>query len=101
MWSDILNKPKSGTPFRKDRAKLMNVPIGYADNVERLNTHLDLLPKDKCLGTTGIKRSRVHSRSVLGDIDNTVPRGIRRNGGSKSSGNGVSWSEVVRAGSVL
>ena len=34
MWSNVLNKPKNGTPFKKDRSKLMNVPLAYDDNVE-------------------------------------------------------------------
>ena len=33
MWSDILNKPKTGAAFRKDRAMLMNVPVEYDDHV--------------------------------------------------------------------
>ncbi len=27
MWSDVLNKPNHSTPFKKDHAKLMNVPL--------------------------------------------------------------------------
>ncbi len=93
MWSDVLNKPKNGTPFRKDRAKLMNVPVGYNDNVERMNTHPDLLPKDESLETAGIRRSKIPSRSVLGNITNG---GIIRNGKNSNNGrNTVTWSEVV------
>ncbi len=47
MWSDILNKPKHGTPFKKDHAMLMNVPIGYYDDLEFKNTHPALLPQEK------------------------------------------------------
>ena len=93
MWSDVLNKPKNGTPFRKDPAKLMNVPLGYGDNVEQLNTHPDLLPKDESLETAGIRRSRIPSRSVLGNITN---KGILRNNKSSNiGGNAVTWSEVA------
>ena len=46
MWSDILNKPKTGAAFRKDRAMLMNVPVEYDDHVEFCATHPDLLPKE-------------------------------------------------------
>ncbi len=28
MWSNILNKPKNGTPFRKDHVRLVNAPLG-------------------------------------------------------------------------
>jgi hypothetical protein len=38
MWSDVLNKPKQGAPFRKDRAMLMGVPEEYDDNVEYCRT---------------------------------------------------------------
>ena len=43
MWSDVLNKPKQGSPFRKDRSLLMNVPIDYCDIKERAQTHPALL----------------------------------------------------------
>ena len=39
IYSDILNKPKQGSPFRKDRAMLMNVPVDYDDTVEFLKTN--------------------------------------------------------------
>ena len=38
MWSDVLNKPKQGAPFRKDRAVLMGIPEEYDDNVEYRRT---------------------------------------------------------------
>ena len=44
MWADVLNKPKSGRPFRLDRSYLMNVPVAYDDTAELLQTHGDLLP---------------------------------------------------------
>ena len=44
MWSNILNKPKQGPPFKKDRSILMNVPVDYDDEVERKATHPGLLP---------------------------------------------------------
>ena len=94
MWCDMLNKPKSGTPFRKDRAKLMNVPVGYDDNIERMNTHPDLLPKNEDLETVGIKRSKIPSRSVLGNVTNTGFAGNKRS--SDNGGKTVTWSEVAR-----
>ena len=79
MWSDILNKPKQGQAFREFRAFLMNVPTNYDDEVERLRTHADLLPREdpgidkdtlitaaNSLMSTGDKARR-HYRSVLGD----------------------------------
>ena len=44
MWSDVLTKPKQGIAFREFRGQLMNVSQDYDDDVERLNTHPDLLP---------------------------------------------------------
>jgi hypothetical protein len=46
MWSDVLTKPKQGTPFKKMRAELMNCEVNYNDETERLKTHPKLLPVD-------------------------------------------------------
>ena len=46
MWCDILTKPKQGSVFRKFRGHLMNVPMNYDDEAERLLTHPLLLPKE-------------------------------------------------------
>ena len=43
MWVDLLNKPKQGAAFRKDRAMLMNCPIEYDNEVERISTNPVLL----------------------------------------------------------
>ena len=40
-------KPKQGKLFKTDQIKLMNVPIDYNDELERANTHPNLLPKSK------------------------------------------------------
>jgi hypothetical protein len=45
MWSDVLNKPKQGNPYRVDRSHLMNVPVDYDDEQERKRTHPALLPQ--------------------------------------------------------
>ncbi len=98
MWSDILNKPKQGAPFRKDSVMLMNTPIDYNDRVEFSKTNPGVLPKGKKndLGSSRIRRSHSPSRSVLGDIGNRDRPGILRNKtDSGVPGNTVSWSEVV------
>ena len=66
MWIDMHTKPKQGTPFRTDRAKLMNCPVDYDDNVERANTHPSLLPESG-VQTSAIKRPSApnHRGSVL------------------------------------
>ncbi len=98
IWSDVLNKPNQGAPFRKDRAMLMNVPIDYDDGAEFLKTNPGLIPKDKSegLGALGISGFDTPSRSVLGDISNqNIPGNLRNETTLGVSGNGVRWSEVV------
>ncbi len=73
----------------------MNVPVGYNNNVKQLNTHPDLLPNDESLGTAGIKKSRIPSRSVLGNIMN---KGILTNNyWTDFGGDAGTRSEVARA----
>ena len=70
MWTDVLNKPEQGTPFRKDRAALMNVPVEYDDEVERKRTHPKLLPKseqEELVKAQQAIPTSFHHRSVLGD----------------------------------
>ena len=45
----------------------------------------------------GSDKDSIDTHKVLGDIKNNVPHEIRRNKGSKPSGNGVSWLEVISA----
>ena len=45
MWVDMNTQPKQGAPFRKDRSMMMNVPEDCDDDIEKANTHPDLLPK--------------------------------------------------------
>ncbi len=52
MWSNVMNKLKQGALFKKNRAKLTNVSIGYDNKLEINNTHPDLLPKEDSLGPT-------------------------------------------------
>jgi len=47
MWADILTKPKQGGTFCLDCSHLMNIPINYDNDVERINTHPLLLPKEE------------------------------------------------------
>ena len=49
MWSDILTKPQQGQLFFDMRAKLMNIDSNYNDDIERYNTHPDLLPSSTAL----------------------------------------------------
>ncbi len=98
MWSDVLNKPKQGTPLKKDRWMLMNVPVEYDDEVEFQNTHPYLLPEEYkiVLGTMGINRSQIPSKGVLGDFSNEFTPEILRN--SKELGNlkkDATWAEVT------
>ena len=47
MWSDVLTKPKQGSPFRRMRAKLMNCPVEDDDLAEAKLTHPALLPREE------------------------------------------------------
>ena len=101
MWSDVLNKPKQGAGFRKDRAVLMNVGIDYDDNLELSRTHIDLLPKQKQVQPVTEEKAPVTDcRSVLGDTGNR--NGVRRSmvpGGNTKQGKyepHVTWSDVVK-----
>ncbi len=40
MWANVLTKPKQGGPFRFERSHLMNIPINYDDDVERIKLTL-------------------------------------------------------------
>ena len=46
MWADINTKAPQGTLFYKMRARLMGVAENYDDDVERQDTHPDLLPQE-------------------------------------------------------
>ncbi len=65
MWSDVLTKPQQGMLFKKMRAVLMNVDVNYDDDLERRNTHPQLLPEEvdtlqeetiKILANSGVGR---------------------------------------------
>ena len=43
MWVNLLNKPKQGATFRRDKAMLMNCPVEYNSIVERLSTNPKLI----------------------------------------------------------
>ena len=59
-------KPKQGTPFRQDRAKLMNCPVHYDDDIERANTHPSLLPESGVqTSAIGSPKTPNHRGSVL------------------------------------
>ncbi len=63
MWSNVLNKPKQETPFKKYRSVLMNVPVEYDNQVEFCRNHPDLLPEEDkiILRITEIDRSKIPS----------------------------------------
>ena len=61
MWADVLNKPKQGASFRRDRSHLMNVPTDYDDEIERSRTHPKLLAFEK----EGVQDAPTKARTVL------------------------------------
>ena len=101
MWSDVLNKPKQGGPFRKDRAMLMGVPVEYDDNVEYHRTHQELLPsneKENLDHVRALKKPTSFSRRMVGKVGNSenISGVLKQVDTAGNSGNRVSWSNVVR-----
>ena len=101
MWSNVLNKPKQGAPFRKDRAMLMGIPVEYDDHVEYRRTQQELLPKEDKENLDGLRPSKkpmTSSRSVLGQVGNSpiIPGVLKQNGNTATSTDKVSLSDVVR-----
>ena len=100
MWSDVLNKPKQGAPFRKDRAMLMGVPEEYDGNVKYHRTQQELLPteeKENLDVHRPSKKPKTSSRSMLGKVGNSgnVPGVLKQSSTAEISGNRVSWYNVV------
>ena len=61
MWADVLNKPKQGASFRRDRSHLMNVPTDYDDEIEQSRTH----PKLLAFENEGVHAAPTKARTVL------------------------------------
>jgi hypothetical protein len=101
MWSNVLNKPKQGSPFRKDRAVLMGIPKEYDDHVEYRRTQQELLPtegKENLDKHRPSKKPKTSSRSVLGQVGNSgnIPGVLKQSSTTAVSKDKVSWSDVVR-----
>ena len=100
MWSNVLNKPKQGAPFRKDPAMMMDVPVEYDNNVKYFRTHPNLLPpedKENLELDGSYKIPLSSSRSVLKNVRNQdkllgVPV---KNIHARKSVNKVNWSDMV------
>jgi hypothetical protein len=75
MWADVLNNPKQGQAFRRDRGQLTNCPVNYDDAAERSRTHPKLLAFENESGTSSerTKATLTHRRSVL--VGERVPAG--------------------------
>lgn len=93
MKADILTKPKQGKGFRVDRGELMNVPVDYDDEIERMRTHPALLPRDDpqyeqemMMNARSSKKTRVQHRSVLDKPDMNDTGETQQN---------VTWAKVV------
>ena len=50
MWYDVLTKPLMGRKWQEMQSKLMNCPVNYDNEAERLATHLGLLPLSDTIG---------------------------------------------------
>jgi hypothetical protein len=74
MWSNVLNKPKQGSPFRKDRAVPMGIPEEYDYHFEYRRTQQELLStenKESLDDHRPSKKPKTSSRSVLGQVGNS------------------------------
>ena len=113
MWVDMNTKPKQGTPFKRDRSQLMNVPIDYDDDAERAKTDPMLLPSPNIQPNPTIDQSKSANscRSVLGASNNTrttpgfspVPTSYKTNHNTRipvTKPNRVSWADRVRGNST-
>ena len=101
MCADMLNKPKQGAAFRKDRAVLMNIPAEHDDEAERKATHPALLggmPKE------GPAKAQTHAvlrrRSVLEQDEGKTARSVLRPGKRARAGSADLTSHDGRGGHV-
>ena len=67
MWCDTLTKPKQGKGFCIDRSRIMNCDEDYDDDMERLRTDPQMLPKQETTISGAKGKPTHHCRSVLED----------------------------------
>lgn len=103
MYADVLNKPKQGAIFRRNRAMLMNVPVDYDDEIERKSTHPDLLGEEPKITLAPQSKPEDQCRSVLasgGSRSGRRPVGRAPPGGASRPWRepAVTWREPLAAG---
>ena len=104
IWVDMLTKIKQGTPFKKYRALLQNVPIDYNDEVERKRTYPALPPRHDTHKKENLANQKskpvVHHRSVLGIIQNPSngnPLGLGLSKHSHANPRNVSIKDTIKS----
>ena len=85
MWADINTKDLKGSLFYNMRARLMGVDENYDDDVERKNTHPDLLPQEsqECATTVSEETKKMLAkagafRKVMAVAKAGLPNAIRK-----------------------
>ena len=63
MWANINTKALKGSLFYKMRGHLMGIGEDYDDEIERRNTHPDLLPSQECAVNVLVKDVSVLTKS--------------------------------------
>ena len=64
MWVDVNTKLLQGAGLRLFRSKIMGIPENYDNEVERVRTHPQLLPKPKEAGVVSSTNLQVLSKAL-------------------------------------
>ena len=83
MWSDINTKTLQGRLLYNICGRLIGIGEGYDDDIDRLNTHQDLLPSQKCANHVSDKYASVLSKpgsivKVLEVAQNELPNATKK-----------------------
>ena len=83
MWDDINTKALQGCLFYKMRSCLMGISEYYDYNIERLNTHSDLIPSKECADNVSAEEASVRAKSgaiikVLEVAQNTLHNSTKK-----------------------
>ena len=78
MWADVNTKPLQGQMFREFRSHLLGISVEYDDDVERRNTHPNLLPKVEVEGVISKADLEVLVTATSLNKEREQERGIKK-----------------------
>ena len=83
MWSDINTKTLQGRLFYNIYGRLIGIGEGYDDDIDRLNTHPDLLPSQECADNVSAEETSVLEKAgyivkVLRVAQNALPNATKK-----------------------